>query len=50
MGHPGLFLHLFLIVLTKQFHFYILNVKNIHPESGAGIRTHDLSIMSLLLL
>ena len=43
MGHSRPLFSL-LSVFFKQ-----INVKNVHPESGAGIQTHNLLIMSLLL-
>ena len=45
---PGLFFVYFcLFKQTLQF-LQQINVKNVHPEYGAGIRTHNLRNMSLL--
>ena len=50
MGHPGLFFVYFrLFKQTLQFSQQI-NVKNVHPVNGAGIRTRNLRNMSLLPL
>ena len=42
MGHPRPLFRLF-ISLFKQIIQILqqINVKNVHPVSGAGIRTHD---------
>ena len=48
IGHPGLFFMYFhLFKQTLQF-LQQINVKNVHPVSGTGIRTHNLLIASLL--
>ena len=44
-ANPGLFFMFGLFKQTIQF-LQQINVKNIHPIYGAGIRTHDLSNMS----
>ena len=44
MAHPR---PLFLIKQTLQF-LQQINVKNVHPVCGVGIRTHDPWNMSLL--
>ena len=41
---PGLF---FIIVTNIKF-LQQINMKNVHPVYGAGIRTHDLCNISLL--
>ena len=49
MGHPRplFFVYFRRFEKTLQF-FQQINVKNVHPVWGAGIRTHNLSNMSLL--
>ena len=50
MGHPRTLSPLFLVFSNKQYKFlHQINVKNVHTVSGAGIQTHNLLIMSLLL-
>ena len=43
-----LFYDLFSLFSNKQYNFLQYNVKNAHPVSGAGIRTHDHLYVSLL--
>ena len=48
MGQSGLFfIYFHLSKQTLQF-LQQINVKNVHPVSGAGIWTHNLLITSLL--
>ena len=43
MGHPRPLFRLFFVFFKQILSFLQqINVKNIHPESGAGIQTHDL--------
>ena len=42
----GLFFSFILSFQTNNTIFQQINVKNVHPVYGAGIRTHDLSNMS----
>ena len=45
----GLFLFIYgLFQANINTIFQQINVKNVHPVYGAGIRTHDLQNMSLL--
>ena len=48
MGHPRSLFRLFSSIQTNVTILQQINVKNIHPVYGAGIRTHDLWNMSLL--
>ena len=48
MGHPRpLSVYFRLFKQALQF-LQQINVKNVHPEYGAGIQTHNLQNMSLL--
>ena len=50
MGNPLPLFNLFLVHFKQTMQIVQqINVKNVHPVSGAGIRTHDLLILSLLL-
>ena len=50
MGHPRLLFHLFSDFFKQTIQILQqINVKNVHPVSGAGIQTHDLLSMNLLL-
>ena len=44
MGHPGPLFSLFSVYTNKQSMQFLqqINVKNIHPVSGTGIRTDNL--------
>ena len=42
MGQPQPLFHLFLSFQTHTKIFTTNKCKNVHPEYGAGIRTHDL--------
>ena len=44
---PACFIYFRLFEQTLQF-LQQINLKNVHPVYGAGIRTHDLHNMSLL--
>ena len=47
MGQPRPLFRLFLVFSNKQYNFCNKKLwKNVHPEYGAGIRTHNLSDMS----
>ena len=51
MGHPRPLFRLFSVffkLTSKGTILQQINVKNVHPVDGAGIRTHDLQDMSLL--
>ena len=45
---PGLFFIYFILFKEALQFLPQINVKNVHPVYGAGIRTHDLRNMSLL--
>ena len=47
MGHPWPLFHLFLSFQTNITILQQINVKNVHPVYGAGIRTHQLWNISL---
>ena len=47
MSHPLPFFHLFFVFWKKLF-LQKINVKNVHPASGARIGTHNLLNMTLL--
>ena len=42
-ANPGLFSFIFGLFKEAIQFLQQINVKNVHPEYGAGIRTHDLS-------
>ena len=48
MGYPRPLFRLFSVYSNKLQFLQQINVKNILPEYGAGIRTHDLLNMSSL--
>ena len=48
MAIPSLFTFIFLFSIQTLQLLQQINVKNVHPVYGAGIRTHDLSHMSRL--
>ena len=50
IGHPPASFYFIFVFSSKQYNFYNKSMwKNINPVYGAGIRTHDLQFMSLLL-
>ena len=50
MSHPRPLIHLFSVFFKQTLQIVQqINVKNAHPVSGAGIQTHNLLIMSLLV-
>ena len=48
MAIPSLFTFIFLFSIQTLQLLQQINVKNVHPVYGAGIRTHDLRNISLL--
>ena len=48
MVQPWPLFRLFSVFSNKHYHFRQINVKNVHPVSGARIRTHNLLVTSLL--
>ena len=50
MGHPRSPFRLFQVFFKQTIQIlHQIYVKNVHPVSGAGVQTHNLLIMSLLL-
>ena len=50
MGHPRPPFRLFQVFFKQTIQILQqIDVKNVHPVSGAGVQTHNLLIMSLLL-
>ena len=50
MGHPRPLFRSFSVFFKHKMQILQqINVKNVRPVSSAGIQTHDLLIMSLLL-